>query len=85
MQKLNLEFSPSQVLKSATMNTITQKIDEAIDEINTLPEIKASVEEVEIKIQSIKDSVVYLPQSLFDELEKKGELDATKEYNTYEG
>lgn len=85
MQKLNLEFSPSQVLKSATMNTITQKIDEAIDEINTLPEIKASVEEVEIKIQSIKDSVVYLPQSVFDDLEEKGELDPTKEYNTYEG
>lgn len=84
MQKLNLEFSPTQVLKSATMNTITDKVDEIVDEVNKLPQMVAATETNALEIQALKDKGVELTQSEFDAMMGAGTLDTTKDYYTYE-
>lgn len=84
MQKLNLEFTPTQVLKSASLNTITGKVDEIVEEVNKLPQMVAATSENALKIQSLQEKEVDILQSTFDEMMEKGTLDTTKDYYTYE-
>lgn len=71
MEKLNLEFSAGQVLKSIWLNMITQKTNELVDEVNNIP-------------QTIKDREVDISQAEFDALQASGDLDPTKTYYIYE-
>lgn len=84
MEKLNLNFSPSQVLKAATMNVITGKVDEMIEEVNTLPAMRAATEAVNLRVDEVIESDVDISQAEFDELQASGELDETKTYYIYE-
>lgn len=71
MEKLKLEFSAGQVLKSIWLNMITQKTNELVDEVNNIP-------------QTIKDREVDISQADFDALQASGDLDPTKTYYIYE-
>ena len=84
MQKLNLEFSAGQVMKSLWLNLISKKTDEIVDEVNKLPQMVAATEANALEIQSIKDSEVDISQSEFDALQESGKLDPSKTYYIYE-
>lgn len=84
MQKLNLEFSAGQVMKSLWLNLISQKTDEIVDEVNKLPQMVADTEANALEIQGIKDSEVDISQSEFDALQESGKLDPSKTYYIYE-
>lgn len=84
MQKLNLEFSAGQVMKSLWLNLISKKTDEIVDEVNKLPEMSTAITENANAIQSIKDSEVDISQAEFDALQESGELDPSKTYYIYE-
>ena len=84
MQKLNLEFSAGQVMKSLWLNLISKKTDEIVDEVNKLPQMVAATEANALEIQGIKDSEVDISQSEFDALQESGELDPSKTYYIYE-
>lgn len=84
MQKLNLEFSPAQVLKSASLNTIAGKVDEIVDEVNKLPQMEAATKSNKLEIDALKESEVNIKQSVFDEMYEEGTLDTSKNYYTYE-
>ena len=84
MQKLNLEFSAGQVMKSLWLNLISQKTDEIVDEVNKLPQMVAATEANALEIQGIKDSEVDISQEEFDALQESGKLDPSKTYYIYE-
>jgi hypothetical protein len=84
MEKLKLEFSAGQVLKSIWLNLISQKTDEIVDEVNKLPEMSTAITENANAIQGIKDSEVDISQVEFDALQESGELDPSKTYYIYE-
>lgn len=84
MQKLNLDFSAGQVMKSAVMNVITDKVDEIVDEVNKLPAMAAATETVSLRVDEIKASEVDISQEEFDALQESGGLDETKTYYIYE-
>ena len=82
--KLDIEVSGGQVLKSATFNAVTSKVDEIVDEVNKLPEMNVAIRENRLLIDAIKKEKVDIPQGMFDDMKEAGLLDPTKEYNTYE-
>ena len=84
MDKLNLKFTPAQILKAELMNIIAGKIDELVDSANDMPVMDAAIKENKILIQGIKDSEVDISQAEFDALLESGELDETKTYYIYE-
>lgn len=84
MQKLNLEFSAGQVMKSLWLNLISKKTDEIVDEVNKLPQMVAATEANALEIQGIKDSEVDISQTEFDALQESGKLDPSKTYYIYE-
>lgn len=84
MQKLNLGFSAGQVMKSAVMNVITNKVDEIVGEVNKLPSMVAATETNKREIDALKEKEVDISQSDFDALQESGELDETKTYYIYE-
>lgn len=84
MQKLNLDFSAGQVMKSAVMNIITDKVDEIVDEVNKLPSMVSATETNKLEIDALKDREVNIKQSVFDEMYEEGTLDTSKDYYTYE-
>lgn len=84
MQKLNLEFSASQVLKSASLNTITGKVDEIVEEVNKLPSMVAATAENALRIDAIEESVVDISLEEFEALQEEEGLDTTKTYYIYE-
>lgn len=84
MDKLNLKFTPAQILKAELMNIIAGKIDELVDSANDMPAMDAAIKENKILIQGIKDSEVDISQAEFDALLESGELDETKTYYIYE-
>lgn len=84
MQKLNLDFSAGQVMKSAVMNIITDKVDEIVDEVNKLPAMVAATETVSLRVDEIEASEVDISQEEFDALQESGGLDETKTYYIYE-
>lgn len=84
MDKLNLKFTPAQILKAELMNIIAGKIDELVDSANGMPAMDAAIKENKILIQGIKDSEVDISQAEFDALLESGELDETKTYYIYE-
>lgn len=66
MQKLNLEFAPSQILKAASLNTITGKVDELVDEVNKLPSIKLETETNTKSIQQLEEIAERISSDLSD-------------------
>lgn len=84
MDKLNLKFTPAQILKAELMNIIAGKIDELVDSANDMPAMSAAIEENKILIQGIKDSEVDISQEEFDALQASGGLDETKIYYIHE-
>lgn len=84
MQKLNLEFTAGQVMKSLWLNLISQKTDEIVDEVNKLPQMAAAMATNKLEIDALKEKEVNIKQSVFDEMLAAGTLDPTKTYNTYE-
>lgn len=84
MQKLNLDFSAGQVMKSAVMNIITDKVDEIVDEVNKLPAMAAATKTVSLRVDEIEASEVDISQEEFDALQESGGLDETKTYYIYE-
>lgn len=84
MDKLNLNFTPAQILKAELMNIIAGKIDELVDSANDMPAMSAAIEENKILIQGIKDSEVDISQEEFDALQASGGLDETKTYYIHE-
>ena len=84
MQKLNLDFSAGQVMKSSVMNVITDKVDEIVDEVNKLPAMVAATETVSLRVDEIEASEVDISQEEFDALQESGGLDETKTYYIYE-
>ena len=84
MQKLNLEFSAGQVMKALWLNLISQKTDEIVDEVNTLPAMRAATEEVAMRVDAMEAEGVDISQADFDALQASGELDPTKTYYIYE-
>lgn len=84
MDKLNVTFSPAQILKAELMNLITGKIDELVDTANTIPNIQAATQENALEIEGIKESEIDISQDEFDALQESGELDETKTYYIYE-
>lgn len=84
MQKLNLGFSAGQVMKSAVMNVITNKVDEIVGEVNKLPSMVAATETNKLEIEALKDKEVDIKQTVFDKMFDDGTLDTTKNYYTYE-
>lgn len=66
MQKLNLEFAPSQILKAASLNTITGKVDEIVDEVNKLPSIKLETETNTKSIQQLEKIAERVSSDLSD-------------------
>lgn len=83
MQKLNLEFSAGQVMKSLWLNLISKKTDEIVDEVNKLPQMVAATEANALEIQGIKNSEVDISQKVFDDT-PESELDPSKTYYIYE-
>lgn len=84
MQKLNLEFSAGQVMKALWLNLISQKTDEIVDEVNTLPDMRAATEEVALRVDAVEAEGVDISQADFDALQESGNLDPTKTYYIYE-
>lgn len=84
MEKLNLNFSPSQVLKAATLNVITGKIDELVTEANKNPATQAAIALNSERIDNIINSEVDISQAEFDALQESGKLDPSKAYYIYE-
>ena len=84
MQKLNLEFSAGQVMKAIWLNLISQKTDEIVDEVNTLPAMRAATEEVALRVDAVEAEGVDISQADFDALQESGNLDPTKTYYIYE-
>lgn len=84
MQKLNLEFSAGQVMKALWLNLISQKTDEIVDEVNTLPAMRAATEEVALRVDAVEAEGVDISQADFDALQASGDLDPTKTYYIYE-
>jgi hypothetical protein len=84
MQKLNLEFSAGQVMKALWLNLISQKTDEIVDEVNTLPAMRAATEEVALRVDAVEAEGVDISQADFDALQESGNLDPTKTYYIYE-
>lgn len=84
MDKLNVTFSPAQILKAELMNLITAKIDELVASANELPAIKASIADNKLVIEAVVASEVDISQAEFDALQESGGLDETKTYYIYE-
>lgn len=84
MKKLNLEFSAGQVMKAIWLNLISQKTDEIVEEVNTLPAMRAATETNKLEIEALKDKEVDIKQSVFDKMFDDGILDTSKNYYTYE-
>lgn len=72
MQKLNLEFSAGQVMKALWLNLISQKTDEIVDEVNTLPAMRAATEEVALRVDAIDSTIKN--RAIEIELEADGDL-----------
>ena len=84
MQKLNLEFSAGQVMKALWLNLISQKTDEIVDEVNTLPAMRTATKEVALRVDAVEAEGVDISQTDFDALQESGNLDPTKTYYIYE-
>lgn len=84
MQKLNLEFSAGQVMKALWLNLISQKTDEIVDEVNTLPSMRADTKEVALRLDAVEAEGVDISQADFDAMQESGNLDPTKTYYIYE-
>lgn len=84
MDKLNVTFTPAQILKAELMNLISAKIDELVDAENNQFTINAKVGENTLRIDAIIDSSVDISQAEFDARQESGELDETKTYYIYE-
>lgn len=84
MDKLNLTFSPAQILKAELMNLIAAKIDELVETENRQTNVNAKVATNALNIQAIIASDVDISQAEFDALQESGELDETKTYYIYE-
>lgn len=81
MQKLNLEFSAGQVMKSLWLNLIAQKTDEIVDEVNTLPAMRAATEDLALKVDAMDGSIKN--NAIEIKLEENGDLAVlTGEENT---
>lgn len=59
-------------------------LNNADESIKTLAGQIVQIQENTKDIKAIKETKVYLTQSEFDKLREAGELDESKEYNTYE-
>lgn len=84
MDKLNVTFSPAQILKAELMNLITAKIDELVAAENRQTNVNAKVTTNALNIQAIIGSSVDISQAEFDALQESGGLDETKTYYIYE-
>lgn len=84
MDKLNVTFTPAQILKAELMNLISAKIDELVDAENSQFTINAKVGENTLRIDAIIASDVDISQAEFDALQESGGLDETKTYYIYE-
>ena len=84
MNKLDIEVSAGQILKSATVNAITRKVDDIVDEVNKLPDMNVSIRENRRLIEAMKEEQVYLSQEAFKDLQEQNKLDPDKTYYTYE-
>lgn len=83
MDKLNINFTPAQVLKSELMNIITAKIDEIVNEANKIQPLEAKANENRVMIENMRNSEVDISQEEFDDT-PESELDPTKTYYIYE-
>lgn len=84
IDKLNMKFVAGQVMKAEWMNLFARKIDEVVDAANLVPEVDEQAKANALAIEAIRNSIVWLTQEEFDEMDKAGTLDPTKEYRTYE-
>lgn len=84
MDKLNINFTPAQVLKAELMNIITAKIDEVVNEANKIQPLEAKAKENRVMIENMRNSEVDISQAEFEALQEAGELDETKTYYIYE-
>ena len=83
MEKLNINFTPAQVLKAELMNIITAKIDEVVNEVNKIQPLEAKANENRVMIENMRNSEVDISQAEFDDT-PESELDPTKTYYIYE-
>lgn len=83
MEKLNINFTPAQVLKAELMNIITAKIDEVVNEANKIQPLEAKANENRVMIENMRNSEVDISQEEFDDT-PESELDPTKTYYIYE-
>ena len=83
MDKLNINFTPAQVLKAELMNIITAKIDEIVNEANKIQPLEAKAKENRVMIENMRNSEVDISQEEFDDT-PESELDPTKTYYIYE-
>lgn len=84
MEKLNINFTPAQVLKAELMNIITAKIDEIVNEANKILPLEVKANENRVMIENMRNSEVDISQTEFEALQEAGELDETKTYYIYE-
>lgn len=84
MDKLNLNFTPAQILKAELMNIIAGKIDELVDSANDMPAMSAAITTNRALIDGMKESEVDISQDEFDALQASGGLDETKTYYIHE-
>lgn len=84
MDKLNIKFTPAQVLKAELMNIITAKIDEVINEANKIQPLEAKANENRVMIENMRNSEVDISQEEFDALMESGGLDPNITYYIYE-
>ena len=85
MDKLNINFTPAQVLKAELMNIITAKIDEVVNEVNKILPLEVRANENRVMIENMRNSEVDISQTEFDALMESGGLDPSKTYYIYEG
>lgn len=83
MDKLNINFTPAQVLKAELMNIITAKIDEVIEEAKKILPLEVKANENRVMIENMRNSEVDISQEEFDDT-PESELDTTKTYYIYE-
>lgn len=84
MDKLNIKFTPAQVLKAELMNIITAKIDEIVNEANKIQPLEAKANENRVMIENMRNSEVDISQAEFDALMESGGLDPNITYYIYE-
>ena len=79
-----MKFSEGQVMKSAWMNVIANRIDEVIDVANLVPKVDELSKSNYAEIEVMKSAEVDISESEFEALQASGQLDPSKTYYVYE-